>query len=202
VRDGSPKHRALQIALEPVAVLGYELGGCALFRRYVSEIAVRAELGGDPCVLADAFACKYGNRGSAVHQVMAAMLIRAAKAPREPHVAITHSLMNMGRVRGFYGDPALEPGDASNVMQTRCYRALVRGAEIVARRGARLCTNCGGRLETHNRTGYCGAHGRAFGERARDGEARRFLMRSVAEQLGLKADGAQARRARRRVRRA
>lgn len=182
---GTPAERASDIRFLPTEVVGWALGHDDVF------MALAAESSGDPD-RAYALAARYARRG-APREAAAAMLLEAS--PTDSPVRPLNRLRSMGRNRGCFVDAPLQNGDAVNALQQKRIEALHRGARFLVRRGRRECLECGARLASDNRRLHCSAH-----EAHHAGPNRAALigtLRDVAEQIGIPADGSQARRVRR-----
>lgn len=190
--DGPAAVRALEVDLLPVIAVAGVLGNDEHFRELAAEVAGDQEH-------AHEAALAYVRSGSG-RRAIAAMLVRAGDAP--PNVLRTR-LMNMGR-RACFSEAPLVEGDARNRLRVGTVDRLVRGAELVARRGAGRCLACGCPLrasrEGGSRREYCYSHEAETGHKQRaaaDKHEMRELLRAVAEHLGVDTDGPRARRARR-----
>jgi hypothetical protein len=179
------KVRALRAAMEPVVILGYALAGDETFRTYAGAVARRPES-------ASQLAAKYARAGAG-RQAIASMLAEAAGYVEYQSLMATW-LMNMSRTRAVYSDAPLDSADAKYAPQERPRSKWHRGAQLLVLRGAERCRVC----EAHGvKSGYCSAHTLEHGQRERDNEATKVTLRAVAEQLGFRCHGPQARRARR-----
>lgn len=179
--------QALDLSVLPVEVLGGALGRDETFRRYALQVA-------DDPARAALHARRY-TRSETGRRVLAAMLLEASQA--EPRLIETQ-LMNMGRQRGVWLEAPLEDRDPTHALQKRYLAKLLRGATVVVRRGAGCCLQCGAYKVAAT---YCESHRPLeHGQAARDKDAARVILRAVAEQMGIPADGPEARRVRRRVR--
>jgi hypothetical protein len=181
----TPAVRALEVSMLPVIVLGGVLGADETFRSYAMEVADNPHRAGT-------LAGRYAHSGAG-RRAIEAMLIEASNAPPQ---ALTTRLMNMSRKRAVYVEQPLADTDPKNALQERSLTKLGLGAEVVARRGARRCLECGAyRVE-----GYCESHyPLEHGRQERDNDAARVILRAAAEEMGLPADGPKARRVRRRA---
>ena len=184
--DGTPSARALEVSMLPYIALGAALGADQTFRRYAAEVADAPER-------ADGLAGRYARSGAG-RNVMSALLLIASQAPPS---ALTTRLMNASRKRAVYIGQPLENTDPKNALQERFVSKLHRGAQVITRRGAHQCLQCG----AHKVRGYCQSHSPLeHGQQNRDRDAARMTLRAVAEQMGIDSDGPAARRVRRRVR--
>ena len=102
---------------------------------------------------------------------------------------IETTIANLG-LGAFWADEALEPGDPQ---RRREHTAYQHGAELLVRRGARRCLQCGAR----NVRGYCQSHRVPNSIRQSDNEQIKIVLRALAEAVGITSDGPRARRARR-----
>jgi hypothetical protein len=189
--DGE-KVRALEVAMEPVVIIGAALAADETFRLHAREVAK------DPS-RADAQAARYVRTGAG-RKAVAALLLEASRHLDRPPMMATH-LMNMSRTRAVFSEAPLDDADARYALQARTRAQWLRGAEILVRRAARRCLGCGRPLARDNRARDCGSHELEHGQAARDRNAVKVTVRAVAEQLGIQSDGPQARRTRRSRRR-
>lgn len=167
----------------PVIVLGGVLGADEAFRRYALEVA-------DDPSRAYPLAGRYARAGAG-RKAIVAMLTVASEAPPK---ALRTRLMNMSRKRAVYVEQPLEEADPKNALQERYLARLGRGAQVVARRGARRCLECG----AFKVDGYCESHyPLEHGQQSRDNDSARVILRAVAAQMGFPTDGPEARRVRR-----
>jgi hypothetical protein len=112
-----------------------------------------------------------------------------------PRGAISWRLQKLG-IRAVFVNAPLDEEDARNALRAGKVESLLRGAEIVAWRGAGLCLGCGVKHNREDR--YCASCSPYPSERRADDHAAREVLRAVAEQLDIQTDGPQSRRARRR----
>jgi len=184
----TPKVQALETSMSPVVIVGWKLAHDETFRRHASEVAGDP----DPAARADSLAAVYVRAGSG-RQAVALMLAEASRCATVGIMATR--LMNMSRTRAVRSEAPLDETDPKYQAATALahYR---RGAEILARRGARCClrSECGDPYVS----GYCRRHPPQDFERTDDQTAVKVTIRAVAEELGLSTDGPKARRVRRR----
>jgi hypothetical protein len=183
----TPKVQALETSMSPIVIVGWRLAHDETFRRHAVEVAGAP----DPAACADSFAAGYVRAGPG-RRAVELMLLEASRCATVQ--AMANRLMNMSRTRAVRSDAPLDETDP----KYRSAPALAhyeRGAEIVARRGARRClrAECGA-LKV---TGYCSSHPAKRFEMTDDQTAVRVTVRAVAEELGLSTDGPRVRRVRR-----
>jgi hypothetical protein len=185
--EGTPAEQASEVAALPTLIVGSELCHDDVF------MGLAGEADGDP-QLAYALAVRYARRG-APREAVAAMLVEASPTADSP-VRPINRLMNMGRNNGCFVDAPLQSGDAVNALQQARIATLHRGARFLVLRGRRECLQCEARLAADNRGLHCSAHRAHAGS---DLATLTSMLRDVAEQIGIPADGSQARRIRRNV---
>jgi hypothetical protein len=185
LRPRSSKEKAVEAAVAPVVILGDVLAHDETFRDHAREVA-------RDTTQADVVAARYAHSGAG-RRAIAVMLMEASRCCTAPVGVIATRLMNMSRNNGVFVEAPRDATEATNALQKRARDQWIRGAELLVRRGARRCLNCG----AHRVRGYCAAHKLEYGEPERDEYAMRATLRAVAEQLAIASDGPQSRRARR-----
>jgi hypothetical protein len=120
-------------------------------------------------------------------EVIARMLRTAARCPER---MIETELANLGSVRvAVWSEAPLEPGDPQ---RDKAADRNQRGIELLARRGARRCLQCG----APNVNGYCSYTEAPASTRNSDRETLKNTVRALADAFHLATSGPKARRIR------